>query len=126
MGWEIYPQGLYELLIKLQKDYHDPIFYITENGMAIDDQIGPDGKAHDDYRIDFLHQHFDQAARCIVEGIRLKGYFVWSMMDNFEWEAGWGQRFGLIYVNYNTLERTIKDSGWWYRDLIRSQRGLPE
>lgn len=125
MGWETYPQGLYELLIKLQKDYHDPVFYITENGMAIDDQLGPDGKVHDDYRIDFLRQHFDQVARCIADGVRLNGYFVWSLMDNFEWEAGWGQRFGLVYVDYQTLTRTVKDSGWWYRNLIRSQRGLP-
>jgi beta-glucosidase len=118
MGWEIYPEGLHELLSRLQRDYGDPDFYITENGMAFDDPVAPDGSVHDDYRSDYLRQHLEQAARCIGAGIKLRGYFAWSLMDNFEWEAGWGQRFGLIRVDYETLARTVKDSGRWYRDFI--------
>lgn len=118
MGWEIYPQGLHELLIRLKTDYGNPDMYVTENGMAVDDAVAEDGAVHDDYRIDYLRKHFEQAARSIADGVSLKGYFVWSLMDNFEWEAGWGQRFGLIRVDYATLQRTVKDSGWWYRDFI--------
>ena len=118
MGWEIYPDGLRELLTRLNNDYDHPTMYITENGMAFNDVVSADGSIHDDYRIDFLKKHIDQAAKCIAGGVDLRGYFVWSLMDNFEWEAGWGQRFGLIYVDYKTLERTVKDSGWWYRDHI--------
>lgn len=118
MGWEIYPAGLYELLTRLKKDYGDPDIYITENGMAMDDPVASDGIVHDDYRIDFLRCHFSQAARCLAEGVKLKGFFVWTLMDNFEWEAGWDQRFGLIRIEYDTLERTIKDSGRWYGDFI--------
>jgi beta-glucosidase len=86
--------------------------------MAIDDPVAPDGRIRDDYRIDYLRQHIAQVRRCLADGIKLRGYVVWSLLDNFEWEAGWGQRFGLIYVDYASLKRTIKDSGYWYRDLI--------
>jgi beta-glucosidase len=118
MGWELYPQGVYEILMRIKKDYNDPEMYITENGMAFEDNVTPDGKVHDDYRVEYLRTHFEYAAKSIAAGVKLKGYFVWSLMDNFEWEAGWGQRFGLIHVDYQTLNRTIKDSGYWYRDLI--------
>ncbi len=122
MGWEIYPEGLYELLIRLKADYGDPDIYITENGMALDDPVASDGAVHDEYRIDYLRRHFAQAARSIAAGVKLKGYFVWTLMDNFEWEAGWGQRFGLIRVDYATLHRTLKDSGRWYRNFITGCR----
>ena len=118
MGWEVYPQGLYELLTRLRRDYADPVVTITENGLAYDDPVAPDGAVHDDTRIDFIRRHLAQVGRLLGEGMHIKGYFVWTLMDNFEWEAGWGQRFGLIRVDYKTLERTVKDSGWWYRDLI--------
>ncbi len=121
MGWEIYPQGLSELLFRLRQDYGNPLIYITENGIAMEDEVSPDGRIHDAYRSDYLRQHFEEAARCIAQGVRLQGYFVWTLMDNFEWEAGWGQRFGLIHVDYQTLKRTVKDSGWWYRDWITGQ-----
>jgi beta-glucosidase len=122
MGWEIYPEGLHELLTRLKADYSDPDIYVTENGMAMADTIAADGRVHDDYRVDYLRRHFEQAARCIIAGVKLKGYFIWTLMDNFEWESGWGQRFGLIHTNYKTLKRTIKDSGLWYRDFIASQK----
>jgi beta-glucosidase len=118
MGWEIYPQGLYEILTTLKTEYGNPDLYITENGMAQNDVPAADGRIHDNYRIDYLRQHFDQAQRALDNGVRLHGYFVWTLLDNFEWEAGWGQRFGLIYTDYQTLQRTVKDSGWWYRDFI--------
>jgi beta-glucosidase len=118
MGWEVYPQGLYELLTRLRRDYTDPVVTITENGLAYDDPVAPDGAVHDDTRIDFIRRHLAQVGRLLGEGLHIMGYFVWTLMDNFEWEAGWGQRFGLIRVDYKTLERTVKDSGWWYRDLI--------
>jgi beta-glucosidase len=122
MGWEIYPPGLGEVLRNLQTRYANPDLYITENGIAHNDVRGEDGRVRDEARIDYLRQHFAQAAAAIGEGIQLHGYFVWTLMDNFEWEAGWGQRFGLVYVDYETLERRPKDSALWYRDLIRSQR----
>ena len=90
--------------------------------MAVDDPVAPDGAVHDDYRIDYLRRHYEQAARAIADGVKLRGYFVWTLMDNFEWEAGWGQRFGLIRVDYDTLARTVKDSGWWYRDFIAAHK----
>jgi beta-glucosidase len=122
MGWEIYPEGLHELLTTLQADYNNPDLYITESGMAMDDPVAEGGAIHDDYRIDFLNAHLEQVARCLADGVKLHGYFVWTLMDNFEWEAGWGQRFGLIRVDYDTLERTVKDSGRWYRDFIATHR----
>ncbi len=122
MGWELYPQGIYEILMRIKKDYDDPEMYITENGMAFEDSVTPDGKVHDEYRSEYLRAHFEYAAKSIAAGVKLKGYFVWSLMDNFEWEAGWGQRFGLIHVDYQTLNRTIKDSGYWYHDLIQGVR----
>ena len=119
MGWEFYPEGLAKVLSWLHNDYGNPKLYITENGMAVDDPVGDDGLVHDDYRIDFLRAHLEVASSAIAAGVDLRGYFVWSLLDNFEWEAGWGQRFGLIRVDYDTLARTVKDSGWWYRDFIR-------
>jgi beta-glucosidase len=121
MGWEFFPEGLTRVLTWLRDSYGNPPTYITENGMAIDDPVGDDGLVHDDYRIDFMRAHLETAADAIAAGVDLRGYFAWSLMDNFEWEAGWGQRFGLIRVDYDTLARTVKDSGWWYRDFIREQ-----
>jgi beta-glucosidase len=121
MGWEIYPEGLRELLNKLDSDYAHPALYITENGLAYDDPVSR-GRVRDGYRIDYLQAHFEQASASLADGVDLRGYFVWTLMDNFEWEAGWGQRFGLIRVDYDTLQRTMKDSGWWYRDFIADQR----
>ncbi len=122
MGWEIYPQGLYELLIRLKADYGDPEIYITENGAAFADGEPVDGRVHDPERVAYLQTHLKQVAKCIADGVRLRGYFVWSLMDNFEWELGYTQRFGLIHVDFNTLKRTIKDSGRWYAEFIASNK----
>lgn len=118
MGWEVYPQGLYELLVKVQQDYNPPALFITENGAAFADEVTPEGKVQDERRIDYLHGHLLHAHRAVQEGVPLKGYFAWSLMDNFEWAHGYTKRFGLIYVDFPTQRRIVKDSGWWYRRVI--------
>lgn len=118
MGWEVYPDGLYELLIRLHRDYKVPAIYITENGAAFKDEVTDDGKVHDERRLNYLREHFLRAHRAIQEGVPLKGYFVWSLIDNFEWAYGYTKRFGIVYVDYTTQKRIVKDSGWWYKQVI--------
>jgi beta-glucosidase len=113
--WEIYPQGLYDLLTWLHTDYPQiPEIYITENGMARRDRVNQDGGVHDPERIAFLRQHLEMALKALEAGVPLKGYFVWSLMDNFEWAFGYDSRFGLAYVDFETQQRLLKDSGYWY------------
>jgi beta-glucosidase len=121
MGWEVYPEGLYDVLGRLHFEYHFPAYYITENGAAYPDQLAANDQVHDPKRISYLERHFAQAARAIQAGVPLRGYFVWSLLDNFEWAQGFSKRFGLIYIDYATLKRTLKDSANWYRDWITSQ-----
>lgn len=118
MGWEIYPPCIYEALLKV-REYTDLPLYITENGAACNDVPAADGSIDDTERIAYLHDHIAQAQRAIAAGIDLRGYFVWSLMDNFEWELGYAKRFGLIHVDYTTLKRTLKRSAYWYRDVIK-------
>ncbi|MDQ2718030.1 MAG: GH1 family beta-glucosidase [Chloroflexota bacterium] len=118
MGWEVYPIGLYDLLLRLHEEYHIPQLYITENGAAFADTLGKDGRVRDSQRTEYLHEHFFQAQAAITEGVPLAGYFVWSLMDNFEWAYGYARRFGIVYVDYATQQRVIKDSGYWYKDVI--------
>ena len=117
MDWEVYPEGLYEMLMQLKTEYPFPAYYVTENGAAYVDEPGPDG-VHDPKRLAYLKAHFEQAARAIADGVPLKGYFVWSLMDNFEWAWGYTRRFGIVYVDYETQERTPKSSALWYRRVI--------
>lgn len=119
MGWEIYPEGLGILLRRIKKDYDNPAIFVTENGVALNDKIEPDGSIKDTGRIEFLKRHVEEMEEAIRDGVDVRGYFVWTLMDNFEWELGFTQRFGLIYTDFKTLKRTIKQSGYWYRDLIR-------
>ena len=121
MGWEIYPEGLHEIIMRVHRDYDAPEIVITESGMAREDEKDPDGRVRDPYRQDYLAAHFEQAGRAVADGARLRGYMCWSLLDNLEWDMGWGQRFGLIYVDYETRDRTIKDSGLWYRDWIAAK-----
>jgi len=114
MGWEIYPDGLFKTLGRLAFDYQTPKLYITENGASYADGPGPDGRVRDGRRIAYLRQHLAAAWRAIQMGVPLAGYFAWSLMDNFEWAHGYAQRFGITWVNYETQERIIKDSGRWY------------
>lgn len=118
MGWEIYPQGLYDLLGRLHFEYQAPKLYITENGASFADGPDADGKVHDTRRIDFLRAHFSKAHAAIAAGVPLAGYFVWSLLDNFEWAKGYTERFGIVWVDFATQQRILKDSALWYRQVI--------
>lgn len=118
MDWEIYPAGIYQILKRVHNDYDAPVIYITENGVAFPDKIDKNGRVNDESRIKYLKGHFLQAHRAIGEGVKLSGYFVWSLLDNFEWAYGYSRRFGLIYTDYPTQKRIIKASGWWYKRVI--------
>lgn len=115
---EIYPEGIYELLKHLHDEYDIPRLYVTENGADFVDEISEDGAVRDPCRIRYIHEHLVQAYKAIQDGVNLTGYFVWSLMDNFEWTLGYSKRFGLIYVDYATGERITKESGRWYREVI--------
>ena len=118
MGWEVYPEGLYEILTRLKADYDFPAYYVTENGAAFADHVGADGQVFDSRRVAYLRDHFVQAARAIAEEVPLRGYFVWSLMDNFEWSFGFSKRFGLVHTDYATQQRTPKASALWYSRVI--------
>jgi beta-glucosidase len=120
MGWEVTPEALYWGPRFIYERYKLPIV-VTENGMANCDWIQLDGKVHDPQRIDFLSRYLRAYQRAVGDGVVAKGYFVWSVMDNFEWAHGYKQRFGLIYVDYATQKRVLKDSAYWYREVIASQ-----
>jgi len=125
MGWNIDPSGLFDLLVALHESYPDLPLMVTENGAAFDDVVTetPDGPAvHDVERIDYLRRHFAAAHRAMAQGVDLRGYQVWSLMDNFEWGYGYSKRFGIVRVDYDTLERLPKDSARWYAELIRTRR----
>jgi beta-glucosidase len=122
MGWEVCPEGLYDLLNRVNKDYGSPLIYITENGMASKDEIIVDKIVQDDDRLNYLQRYLEAANRAIKEGVNLKGYFVWSLMDNFEWLWGYSKRFGLIRIEFETQERMWKKSAFWYRDMIEKNR----
>ena len=124
-GWPITPEALYWGPKFLYERYKKP-FYITENGLSCHDVVSLDGKVHDPNRIDFLARYLQQLKRAAGE-IDLRGYFQWSLMDNFEWEKGYSERFGLIYVDYRTQERILKDSAHWYSKIIHTNgEALPE
>ena len=119
MGWEVCAPALRRLLNKVNNDYRLPPIYITENGAAFKDEVGADGKVHDPRRLDYLKQHFIQTRLAMQDGVDVRGYFVWSLLDNFEWGHGFTKRFGIVRVDYETQERTIKESGEWYAEVIR-------
>ncbi|VXC34453.1 GH1 family beta-glucosidase [Massilia sp. 9I] len=121
MGWEIYPQGLPELLLKLKSEYALPPIYITENGMAHADVVA-DGHVHDQERIAFVRSHLAALHAAIAQGVDVKGYFLWSLLDNFEWNSGYSKRFGIVHVDYATQQRTLKDSALWYREFLAARR----
>jgi beta-glucosidase len=118
MGWEVYPEGLYDILARVHFDYRFPALYVTENGAAYPDQLDDRGQVEDVLRIQFLKEHFAAAARAIDTGVPLRGYFVWSLLDNFEWAHGYSKRFGLIYVDYPSQRRIPKASAQWYHQVI--------
>jgi beta-glucosidase len=126
MGWEVYPDGLHELLVRVAKDYAPRAMYVTENGAAFGDVRVHDGAVHDPERTAYLDAYIAAVGRAIAEGAPVKGYFVWSFLDNFEWGHGYSKRFGIVYVDYPTLERVPKDSFYWYRDHIAGRRDAPK
>ena len=117
-GWEIYPDGLYEVLMRLHKGYGSPTLYVTENGVAFEDNVTKEGSVQDDDRIVFIRDHLISVYRAIKDGARVKGYSVWSFIDNFEWFDGYGPRFGLVHMDYQTQKRTPKKSYYWYKQVI--------
>jgi beta-glucosidase len=125
MNWEVEPEGLYQVLLKLKRDTRGKLpMYITENGASFTDTLTPDGRVHDERRVAFLRGHFGAAQRAIQQGVDLRGYFVWSLMDNFEWAHGYRQWFGIVHVDYSTQKRTIKDSGYYLRDVAAANAVL--
>jgi beta-glucosidase len=122
MGWEVVPDELYRLLCRIQFEYSPPKMYITENGSAWPDTVAADGRVHDRQRVRYLQGHLAATGRAVGAGAKVAGYFAWSLLDNFEWERGYTQRFGIVHVDYNTQVRTPKDSAIFYRDTIRAGR----
>jgi len=118
--WNVTPESLYWGPKFLHERYKLPL-YITENGLSNIDWVSTDGKVHDPQRIDFLEKYLGELKRAVSDGVPVKGYFQWSLLDNFEWAEGYKQRFGLVHVDYGTQKRTLKDSCEWYRNVIRTQ-----
>ncbi len=123
MDWEIVPEGFTELLVRLSREYPGVPMVITENGAAFDDEADPSGYVRDDDRTEYLSSHLAAVAAARQQGADVRGYFAWSLMDNFEWSYGYAKRFGLVHVDYETQVRTPKQSALWYRDTIRKVRG---
>jgi beta-glucosidase len=119
MDWEVFPEGLYDLLVRVHRDYAPKNIYITENGAAFPDVRTHDGEIHDLERCHYIESHLVSVAKAIAAGVPVAGHFVWSLLDNFEWQHGYSKRFGLIYVEYPTQQRVPKASYYWYRDFIR-------
>jgi beta-glucosidase len=122
MGWEVAPESLYELLLRIADEYGDIPILITENGSAYDDPPPTNGVVEDPERLAYLRDHIDAVARATDSGVNVQGYFAWSLLDNFEWEHGYEKRFGIVYVDYESQRRIPKESGLWYRDFIRDAR----
>ncbi len=122
MGWEVFPDGLANILTRIYREYAPKAMVITESGAAFDDQWNGNGNISDQQRIDYLQQHIATVAGVIRQGVPIKGYVVWSFLDNFEWSEGYRKRFGLVYVDYPTQQRIVKESGHWYADFIAQHR----
>jgi beta-glucosidase len=123
MDWEVYPDGLFNVLSQLHFEYQVPKIYITENGCSFSDGPDRDGRIRDQRRLTYLRDHFIAAHKALAIGVPLAGYFVWTLMDNFEWGHSYSQRFGIVWVDYKTQERIPKDSAHWYKQVI-AERGF--
>ena len=121
MGWEVYPQGLTELLVRLRRDYPLPPIYITENGAAYPDVPVSANRVQDPLRCEYLRRHIGAVRDAIEADVDVRGYFVWSLFDNFEWAFGYSKRFGMVYIDYDTQARIPKDSAYWFRDFVAGQ-----
>jgi beta-glucosidase len=118
MGWGVEPEGLTATLRRVHDDYGPIPMMVTENGAAYPDVVAADGSVHDNDRVDYLKTHIQAISDAIDAGVDIKGYFVWSLLDNFEWAWGYSRRFGIVRVDYETLQRTVKDSGRWYQEFL--------
>jgi beta-glucosidase len=118
MGWEVFPRGLYDMLLRVHREYGPQALYITENGTALADEPDREGRVRDVRRIEYMRSHLAEAHRAWEAGAPIHGYFAWSLLDNFEWGHGYGKRFGLLRVDFATGERTPKESARWYRETI--------
>ncbi len=123
MGWPVVPSALTELLVRLERDYGEVPFLITENGAAFDDRLDGADVVEDERRVAYLAGHIEAVQRAREQGVDVRGYYVWSLLDNFEWEHGYGKRFGIVFVDFRTQRRIPKRSALWYRDLIASNGG---
>ncbi|MEW6635647.1 MAG: family 1 glycosylhydrolase, partial [Actinomycetota bacterium] len=119
MGWPVEPDGLTELLVRIKEEYRDLPIFVTENGRAVHDYVDPEGEVKDFERVSFLDAHFRAAHAAIERGVDLRGYMVWSLLDNFEWAEGYSKRFGIVFVDYGTQRRIPKASARWYSEMIR-------
>jgi beta-glucosidase len=119
MGWPVEPEGLTEILARIKEDYADVPLYVTENGRAVHDYIDPEGDVDDEERVSYLDTHFRAAHDAMERGVDLRGYMVWSFLDNFEWAEGYSKRFGIVFVEYGTQRRIPKSSAHWYSEVIR-------
>ncbi|MEX2162499.1 MAG: GH1 family beta-glucosidase [Anaerolineales bacterium] len=120
MDWEIYPPGMFDIMLRVHSIYHYPEYYITENGVAVPDQLSKKGEVQDARRIAYFRDYILSAQRAMAAGVPLKGYFAWSLMDNFEWGFGYGKRFGLVWVDYTTQKRVLKESAKFYSKVIQT------
>jgi len=123
MGWEIHPDGLVDVVGMVHERAPELPVYITENGAAYPDEVGPDGQVDDEERRRYFEQHTAAAADAIREGLNLRGYFAWSLLDNFEWAFGYSRRFGIVHVDYETQVRTVKQSGLWFKEFLTAPAG---
>ena len=122
MGWEVYPKGLSDMLLRLYDDYKLPL-YVTENGAAYKDPDHLSGdEVHDEKRTHYYQRHLDAVGHAVEQGADIRGYFAWSLLDNFEWAFGYDRRFGIVHVDFDTQQRTLKDSAEWYRGFVEEQR----
>jgi beta-glucosidase len=118
MGWPVDASGLRELLVRLWNEYRTPM-YVTENGAAYDDVVSPDG-VHDPERTQYVREHLAALHDAIAAGADVRGYYLWSLLDNFEWAYGYSKRFGIVHVDFDTQQRTVKDSGHFYASVMKA------
>jgi beta-glucosidase len=123
-GWEVWPRSLYDMAMRVTRDYERPVIEITENGCSYGDAPDEDGVVRDERRIEFYRGYLRELGRAIQDGADVRGYHAWSLLDNFEWAEGYSQRFGLVWVDFDTGERTIKESARWYA-RVASQNAVP-
>jgi beta-glucosidase len=120
MGWLVDPSGLHQILVDISKQAPGLALYVTENGRAAEDYVNPEGEVNDVERVKYLHTHLEAVARAIKDGANLAGYFVWSLMDNFEWGWGYQKRFGIVFVDFGTQRRIPKASARFYSNVVRT------